>query len=314
MPDPTLVTPEMRQAVTIYARDVVLTAEKMGVKPGPDFILEALLHAPSIHADNFGSMDCVLYARAVNHLFLWDYKHGHRKVEAFENWQLINYVAAALDHYQINGFLDQKTVVHIRIVQPRAYHIDGPIQEWIFNASEIRAYVNILAASALEALTPGAPVTTGVHCRDCSARYACDTALKEGIGLYELVTRQTPIEMGPEALSVQYQIILRAQEAIKALETGFEARIKELIKKGLPVPGFALVPAKGRVDWTCPVDEVEGLGAMYGVATTKKEPITPAQAIAAGVDESMVKALSGAPDRGLKLEQVNLIQFRKVFG
>src|ERR1700761_7530512 len=60
-----------------------------------------------------------------------DYKYGHRAVDPFENFQLMSYLLGVVE--QLNKSpqrISEGTEVRFKIVQPRAYHREGPVREW----------------------------------------------------------------------------------------------------------------------------------------------------------------------------------------
>jgi len=169
-------TDEMFEAALEYVNDVIDIMRTTHVFGGGQFGIEKSVKAPRIHELSFGTLDTFLFDQRGLNLYIWDYKFGYSIIEVFENWQLINYAAGILEELDINGLGDQEITVHLRVVQPRAFHRDGTIREWIVKASELRPYINILHINAHKALGPDAICCSGPHCKDCSARVNCDTA------------------------------------------------------------------------------------------------------------------------------------------
>ena len=201
----------------------------------------------------------------------------------------------------ITGVSDPYLTVRIRIAQPRAFHRDGTIREWVISGAELRNYFNVLSNNAATALGPDAEIKTGEHCRYCSARHACPAALKAGLTMYETAMAPTPVELTPEAIGVQLSIIKRAKAQLEYLESGFEARLTSTIRSGQAVPGWSLRDGRGREKWAKPVSEVIALGEMMGIPLAKPTAVTPKQARDAGIDGALVEAYSERPNTGLKL-------------
>lgn len=306
-------TEEMYEGAKLYADDIKSVMQSTGVFGGEGFGVERKVLARRIHELSYGTVDAFLYDRAGAALYVWDYKFGFEQVEAFENWQTINYAAGILDELGIDGYQDQNLTVHIRIVQPRAFHRDGPIREWAVKASDLRAYFNTLSSNAEEALGPNAVTRTGSHCKNCPARHACPAALKAGARLFEVAGRPVPAELSPEALSVQFSIIQRASKQLEYLESGFEEQVKALVKSGQNVPGYRVEQGYGRETWNQPIEQVLQMGEMMGHDLQKKEAITPKQAVNLGIDEAVIKAYSHRPHSGLKLVKDNGNKAKQVF-
>ena len=307
-------TEEMFDAAKMYADDVAAVMRSTAVFGGLNLGIEQRIEAKRIHDLSFGTPDCFLYAKAVNTLYLWDFKFGYAPVDVFENWQCLNYSAGLIERLEIDGLVDQQTVIKIRIIQPRAFHRDGPIREWEVLASDLRGYFNQLHAGAHEALGPNPICRTGTQCKNCSARQNCMLAIRAGVQLFEIASAPMPVELSPAALGTQFAIVKRAREQIKCLEAGFETQIKSLIKSGKPVPGWCAEMGVGRERWARPVAEVITLGSMLGVELRKPdEAITPNQARKLGIDEAVITAYSEKPRAGLKVVPDNGNSAKQVF-
>jgi len=307
-------TEDMFDGAKEYADDVIAVMRRTGVFGGPNIRIEQRVEIPAVHEINWGTPDCSIYHKLGNALYVWDYKFGFKVVEAFENWQAIDYVAGLLDELEINGHVDQLTKVHIRIAQPRAFHRDGTIREWVVLASELRAYFNILHGNAHKTLGPDAEFHTGSHCKHCPGRHACPAALKAGLGLYEVTTKPVPVELSPEALGVQLAIVKRARKQLEYLESGFEEQVKGIIRSGSLVSGWAVEQGFGRETWGKPIKEVIALGDMLNFDLRKPvDTITPNQAKKLGVDEAVITAYSTKPRTGLKIVSDNGNKAKQVF-
>jgi hypothetical protein len=306
-----IITEEMFEAAEVYAEDVIGEMMRRNIF---DVKVEERVEAPSVHAKSFGTVDSFLFDLRGLHLIIWDYKYGYGLVEAFENWQGINYYAAIADKLKINGNLDQELTVEIRIAQPRAFHPEGPIRSWVVKGSDLRGKVNILAANAAKALSDDATLQTGEHCRYCQARTKCKPAIDAGLHLYEAAGTPTPIEITPDALGLQLAIVTRAAKHLKSLQSGYEEQVKALIRSGVSVPGWSNEPSRGRECWAKPPGEVMALGDMLGQELRKPGAlITPKQARDLGIDKDLVAAYSHIPQTGLKLVPDTGQKARRIF-
>ena len=276
--------------------------------------VEHRVEMPMIHAESFGTVDAHMYDRTANELIIWDYKYGMGVVEAYENWQGIDYAAGLMREFGIDGELDQVTTVKIAIVQPRAYHEEGTVREWSVLAADLRGYINTLATNANRALSDEAETKSGNHCKHCTARHACSTALEAGIQLFEVAGAPVPSELSDEAMGLQLSIITRARKQLEFLETAYTEQVTAKIKAGKAVSGWDVRNSYGREKWANSVEEVIAMGDMMEKdLRAEQKAITPAQAKKLGLDEDVVKAYSEKPHRGLKLVPENETRVSSVF-
>lgn len=306
-------TEEMFDGAKEYADDVAMIMRERGVFGGDNLGIEQAIEAKKIHDLSYGTCDCFLYDKKTGELFIWDYKFGYEVVEAFENWQSINYAAGIFERLGIDGLADQVTTVRIRIAQPRAFHREGSIREWQVTGSDLRAHFNILHNNAHKSLGPDAECNTGPHCKHCPGRHACEAALTAGNRLYEAAAKPVPVELSNEALGVQLALVKRARKQLEYLESGFEEQVAGKIRAGALVPGWATEDTFGRDKWVKPFDEVVAMGNMLGKDLRKKEAITPKQAVKLGVDEAVIMAYSTKPRTGLKIVSDNGNKAKQVF-
>jgi hypothetical protein len=312
-PNGVVYTEEMFDGAKLYADDVAMIMRERSVFGGPSLGVEQRLEAPRIHELSFGTCDCFLFDRKTGELFIWDYKFGYELVEAFENWQSINYAAGIFDQFGVNGLEDQITTVRIRIAQPRAFHREGPIREWKVKGSDLRGYFNQLHAGAHKALGPNAECNTGPHCKHCPGRHACEAAITAGARLFEAASKPVPVELSDAALGVQLSLVKRARKHLEYLESGFEEQVAGRMRAGALIPGWGREDTYGRDKWDKPFEEVIAMGEMFGQDLRKKEPITPKQAIKLGVDEAVIKAYSSQPRTGVKIVPDNGNKAKQVF-
>jgi len=307
---------EMFDAAKLYADDVGDVMRSTGVFGGINLGIEQKITAKKIHDLSFGTTDCYIFDQTSGHLYIWDYKFGYEIVEAFENWQSINYAAGIFELLNLdNGIIDQHLTVHIRIAQPRAFHRAGPIREWVVRGSDLRAHFNTLQQNAVISLGMNSEIRSGSHCRHCSARHVCKSALTMGMRMYEVVNKPTPIELTPEAAGVQLTMIKRARKQLEYLESAFEEQIKSSIRSGAIIPNWSIEQGQGRERWAKPVAEVIALGNFYEKDLKKPdELITPNQARKLGMDADLVTSFSEKPKTGLKLVADNGDKAKRLFG
>ena len=288
-----IATDDMYDAAIMYCIDVLAKSKAPEV--------EKPIAARCIHSSECsGICDAYVWNPKKKTLYIWEYKNGRTPVNAFENKQCIIYAGGLLDKFGIDGMVDTETTVEIRVVQPHAY---PPIKVWRVNAGDLRTHINYISRMAQENLNEHARCTSGPWCCTCTASYGCPTALRSALNLYEITEVPAPVQLSNAALGVQLSIVQRLKKRIEALETGFAAQAKAVIRSGGLVPGYRLGRSEGRITWARPVEEVFALGDMMGVDIRKHEAKTPKQVIKLGIDEKVIAAYSEKSQGSMKLKQ-----------
>jgi hypothetical protein len=304
-----MLTDEMVDAAQIYA-DTVLSVSS-GYK---DSILhvEKRVGIDTIHPECWGTPDTWLFGG--NTLFLWDFKFGHRFVDVFENWQLIEYAAGILESIGINGITDQHVTVQMTIVQPRCYVGGSPVRTWSVKAVDLRGYFNVARMFEERAIADDATTTVSPECRDCSARHACPAAQQAAYGAMSVASTSVPFDLPPDALGAELRYIENAVEMLEARKSGLEQQALALAKRGVGIPFYTAEQGYGRERWNKPDEEVIAMGNVMGVPLSVPKLVTPKQAIKAGMNEEIVKMYTVTPRGEVKLKRDEGDKARKIFG
>lgn len=316
-PNGVYLTLEMIEAAEVMHDDIVRELTPYGLVPSQGQI-EQRVTIPRVHPQSFGTPDFRIWVQPYGGaptLLLYDFKFGRRYVEVYENWQLIEYVAGVLTEAGVSGANDRGVSVRCKIVQPRSYHSTGPVREWAFTASDIRAHINTASNAAHEALGANPVARTGPECRDCKARRACPTLQASGYNCVDESSRGQPAELPPEALALELRILTAASDRLQARLDGLQQQAVSMLKAGKRVPGMGLEYGNGRARWTKPAANVIALGRMSGVDIAKPpEPMTPKQAEAAGFPLAMFPGLVETPRGDAKLVPDTDAKLARVFG
>lgn len=315
----TLYTDELYDCSDLYATYCGSLMQSTGVFAFGQFMgCEDKVDCPDIHPLNGGTCDFWLFDSSTWTLHVVDFKGGRGIVEAFENWQMIDYANGLLRRLGIDGLTDQRVTVKFHLIQPRAYHPDGSIRTWECKASDLRAHFNKLHFQAHESLSADAKCIPGKHCKHCPARYGCG-ALREAVydgGDY--VRAPVPEQLPPHALGLELKTVRRIYELAKfrfdALETEAEARVRA----GEAVSFVRMEQKRPSLKWDKGNTEVISFGQVVGVDLRKTDPITPTQARdvlkAKGVDPTVIDPLTVKVSGGYKLTEDNGNKAKEVFG
>lgn len=296
------------QGILIDVRDTMKAAGEIDLR-----VERRVSMAQHVHPSCFGTPDVVLVDRTNKALHVWDYKYGHRFVDATRNWQLMLYAIGVLEgmgYDASTAFDDPRSFrgwrISVTIAQPRNYDSVGPMREWYLSGERLADHLPGLRLAAGEAMAPGAVYQTGEHCRDCSGRHACPALQKAGAIAMDVSLQAQPVDLPPHAVGLELRQIMDAEARLKARRTGLEEQALGLIRGGTLVPFFTTEHTSGRENWTVPAPQVFALGTLYGVDLRKPvEPITPAQARKAGIDSDAMAEMARKPMGALRLTRVN---------
>lgn len=292
------VTDEMIEAIAPLVAEI-LTVTGGGSGDDGHLHVESRVDMPSVHPDNWGTPDAYWIDFAAHTIHLWDEKFGHGYVDAFRNWQLVDYGQGIIETHGLTpGIWTFSHTIH----QPRNYAAEGPFRRWTCSPAEHDRLVAQLRPAAANARDPNALAVTGDHCWYCRGRHACE-ALQRAVGLgIDVAYRTAPLVLPPAAAGLELRVIAAAEARLKARREGLEAQVASLVRSGKQGTGWALEQGYGREKWTQPVEDVIALGAVYGKdLAAPAAAITPPQARKLGIDADVIAAYSTKPPGELKL-------------
>lgn len=241
-----------------------------------------------------------------------DYKYGHRFVEVFECWQLMDYGWGVLERLNLS---DENTLFEFILVQPRGYHRDGPVRVWRVAAIELRALLNIAFNKAHEALGPSPITTTGEHCIDCDARAVCATYRRTTGHVIDYSGKPELVPLDATAIGQELRIVDAALQRLEARREGLAVAAEATIRAGQNVPHYELGPGRSNLTWREGVtpDEIADYGDLIGLQLRKPMAVfTPTQCVDAGVSETAIlQDYAYRPPAGLKLKQSKPVEVRK---
>jgi hypothetical protein len=184
-------------------------------------------------------------------LYLWDFKYGHGIVEAFENWQLIDYVAGIVD--EMRHVPEDRITVVMRVVQPRAYHRDGPVREWRVRATNC---ATTCFACPWRPTKPHRPQPEckpqPAACENCTARHACEALQRAAYRGMDLARQAQASELTPAALGLEMRYLTDASKLMGARLTGLMAQAEALRCVATPCRTGARKPQRRAKNGRCP--------------------------------------------------------------
>lgn len=320
-PNGTAVTAAMIQGAEVLLADIEAKLRPyLGDAWRSAVVIEKRIQIPRVHpTHNWGTPDVRAWVATADGwlLFIWDYKFGFRAVEVFECKQLINYAAGCWTEAQTAWptFNEAACTVVLTVVQPRAYHPDGPVRTWETSLPALVPYIHDLAMAAEEATgaDPKCRPRPDV-CHDCRARSGC-AAIQDAMYMGLTMAQQAiPRVMSDEALGLEMAMLADGLELMKARYTGLEEVVKARIRAGARVPHWMYGPGRGSLAWKVPEAEVLALGDMVGTPLAKpREAITPTQAKAAGLLPQFVEMYAHNVAGATKLMRDDGSNVRRIF-
>lgn len=317
-PNGVAITVEMIDAVQLMRGDIMA---KLGANWASMIQIENPVAIPRIDPQCWGTPDVRAWVQLPNGrrvLFIWDLKYGWSRVEVFENDQLVCYAAGCLSEANTGtppAFPESQVDVVLVVVQPRAYHPQGPVREWKTTAVGLRDYVHQLNMAATEA-TSATPVCRPqpAACENCTGRAHCDTLQQAAYRGMDLAAQAIPRELSDSALGLELAMLSDAHELMKARLSGLEEVVKHRLQQGRRVAHWYYGPGQGSTKWTKPASEVILMGQMMGKDLAKPpEAITPLQAKAKGLDDGLVMQYAQTIPGATKLMRSTGTDARRVF-
>ena len=235
--------------------------------------------------------DQISYDEANKILYIDDPKYGWKITEPYLNWQLIAYAIGAMIR---NGWKPDSIVMTIH--QPRPYHPDGAIREWIINAADMHGFYNQIVNRLAELPTT---VTTGPHCYKCSRAFACPASRMSALAAMDITTESYNEDLTDLQVSYDLDLLDRAKDALKVR---FDA-LKSLATSKSGVPGWAMKQSFGNRQWVKGTD-AGTLAMLAGIDAEDLQNtilISPSKAEKAGIPKDMTDAWTERTSRGFTL-------------
>jgi len=246
-------------------RPAMLALDQIDPDHDLEFACETVVNFGDLLPGVFGSAD--LIGRRGNTGVLLDWKFGSGvPVEAEENPQIMFYVAAAMRTPEAKWAFEGVDLIECHIVQP------PHVRSWLTTPERIARFEKDLVRAVKKSRRPDAPVVAGEHCRWCPAKPICP----QMTGAVERATRATLRDLDPATIGVY----LENADLLERWIDELRALAHQMLDGGVPVPGWKLVPKRGRRQW---VDEDKAKAALMASGLTEQELtvtelVSPAQA------------------------------------
>jgi hypothetical protein len=220
-------------------------------------------------------------------------------VDPEDNPQLKYYAFGIIDGIERSSAITLRDdlIVDLEIVQPRAFHVEGPIRTWSTTVGEIKAWVHGVLVPAMNNTELDHDLDAGPHCRFCPAKLVCPLLTS----LFRAACVANPKEVvnyGNESLARSWAQAKAVKFYLKALEDETFRRLNMGNNKGFDGV-VKLVPKKANRVWNTDAKD-EAKKKFGGEAFTKPEMKSPAELEKLSpAAKSFVGEYAHHPDTGL---------------
>jgi hypothetical protein len=303
-PNGVIITEEIADGAKTYTDEVLGICQQRGLLQ--HLQIEQRVACPRVHELCWGTPDMSAFDAERWTLYVRDFKYGHGRVNAYENWQLLVYAIGLIDAMGVSTIEWGNIKINLGVIQPRCYDGAGPIDVWEITADDLRGYANQLHHAAHQALQPTADCATGKQCKHCKAAHRCPALLNASANIIDMMDIAVPTISSDAGLGYELEQLKRAELLLKARREAKELEVEQRIREGKQIPGWALEQAYGQRKWLAPLEEVVTMGQLMGV-NLLDEPklLSPAKADAAckklQVDTTVISSYYGNPPTGMKL-------------
>lgn len=245
-----------------------------------------------------GRADYICYEPESATLTVADFKYGWSIVEPEDNWTLISHAIGWVSRNPLMPVHD----VRIMIYQPRPHHHEGKVRTAVINGSQLSGHYAPTLRHTLS--NPTDTLTTSEHCRNCAAMVGCPAAQKAAMNSVDV--SEAAYSAAPDDAAMGYMLD-QIDRAIKVLEQNKKAYTEQAmhrIRAGKIVPGYVVVKDLTNKQWKKGVTP-ELLEIMTGKNVSKRQLLTPAQSVKAGLDQQIVDALCERHEKGFKLARMD---------
>lgn len=202
----------------------------------------------------WGTADLVIWLPSLRTLFIIDYKHGAGIAkDAKGNPQLKSYAAGVVFGTPLELIRFDPAVIMMGIVQPRAFHKDGPVRYSSISIEHLHQWLSDVdtAVTATKELNPQYVVDEDV-CRFCDGKITCRALEAKALALAgeafkDVRAVQPKLLPAPEQVSLDHvAYVLQAGGVMKQWLKAFDEYALEQARAGVLVPGHKLVYSSQR--------------------------------------------------------------------
>jgi hypothetical protein len=244
-----------------------------------------------------GRSDGITHDQSTSTLYVSDLKYGWSIVEPEMNWTLI---AHAIGFMANNRELRIKNYV-FTIYQPRSHHPLGRVRSWTIDVYKLRELMDLLDHS-LRSLTD--TLQTSDFCNNCPFLTVCPAFNKAELNGIEASEQAFVDNIDNATLSFKLDQLKRVTKITEQAYKAYKSEALHRVKKGGIIKNYSVDTDLANTSWKAHATP-ELVQIMTGKDLTKKQLITPTQAIASGANEDVVASLTERKQKGFKLVRID---------
>jgi hypothetical protein len=222
--------------------------------------------------DLSGTVDCAVVSQVAIDVF--DYKHGKGlAVDAEKNLQLLFYLLSLTKKVGV------RPVMRVHIVQPRAYHAEGPLRSWEVTNEVLADFEEQLYFHVKQTKKKSLKPVAGDWCQFCPAKIMCPAmkslALAEAQLSFDDDLSQLP---APQTFTpIQLSRLLEKADLLEGWVSAVRAHALYELEQGREVAGFKLVAKRATRKWFNAAEVEREASEVFGAKAFNRELKSPAQ-------------------------------------
>lgn len=244
-----------------------------------------------------GRADHVGYDREADELYIDDFKYGYSIVEPELNWTLISHAIGWMIMWNWTP-----ARIRFRIHQPRPYHPNGHMREWVISGEQLRE----LHAQVTQVMTyPDDILRTGPYCGKCSKLGKCPAARNANMNAVDIQMHAYSDQLDNDQLADELRTVDHGLKMLKKRHEALTDMGKHRVQHGHVLPGHQLERTFSNTTWHKHLTP-----AMVKVMTGRELAVpklcTPPEAKARGVPELLLNTMTTRIESGVKLVAVDI--------
>lgn len=269
---------------------------------------ERRFHCPKLHQYFYGTSDFVhlefvqeesMEEYGAHVLHVADYKHGVGiVVEVKDNPQCMYYACGVLEDLGLWSTVDE---VVLHIVQPRAFHPDGPIREWRIRTEDLEKWLFDTLLPGMDNALAGDVAASGEHCRYCWRRKHACRQLAADMKEFEMMVGKgaTLPQWSNEDIGKFYNL----EPIFKIVKKAASEIAFNRMTAGQSVPGCKLVKAKVNREWKEGAEAAAK--AKFGPRAFETKMLSPAQIEKLPEGEALTARWAFKPEAGMAVAKAD---------